>query len=97
MQQVRNEPRFQTTMFPLDLLGEPNLSVAEFVELGFDLLFQLLDVRKVHEMFRLLRSLVGHIYLARAPNRKTGAALFYTYLKIFHTGNRAGSVLVPIE
>jgi len=25
-------------MFALDLLGEPNLAVAQFVELGFDLL-----------------------------------------------------------
>jgi len=71
-------------MFALDLLGKPNLAVAQFVELGFDLFLQFFNVRKVDKGFGLLRAMFGHIYLHALRVAKS-ASLCSTLISRFFT------------
>jgi hypothetical protein len=56
-------------MFPLDLIGEPNLAVAQFVEMRLNLLLKFFNNRKMGEMIGLLRAMIGHIHLAGTASR----------------------------
>jgi hypothetical protein len=56
-------------MFPLDLIGEPNFAVAEFVETRLNLLLEFFNNRKIEEMIGLLRAMIGHTYLTGTASR----------------------------
>jgi len=70
MQDVMDERSLQAAVLPRDLLGEPDLAIAQLVKSRLDLFFYFFDVRKLHKRIGFLRVLIGHIHLAGAGSQK---------------------------
>ncbi len=65
MKNVTGKGSLQLPVFPLDFLREPNLAVPQFVKTGLDILLDLVDLRELNQRIGLLRTMIGHIQLAR--------------------------------
>src|SRR4029077_5837540 len=69
LQHVAEKRSLQPPVLPLDFLGEPDLALAQFVELRLDFVLQFLEIRKREEGVGFLRVMISHIHLAQTGSK----------------------------